>query len=292
MIRSMTGYGRAEYVQDGIEAIAEVRSLNNRFLDVVIRLPKSMNNCEQKVLEIVRKYLSRGRVNVSISIKTQGDRYLRLTFDEELSRAYIRLAQELKDKFSISGEMDLGQILNFPDVICYEAEPVADEKCWQCAEAALRNALEITNQMREKEGYELGLDFEKRIGQLEKCVNRIEEIAQNRSSEELAKLRQRVQSLLNNQQTDETRLELELAILADRLDVTEECVRFHSHNKMFKDTMEDSESPGRRLNFLLQEMNREANTIGAKANCAEISHLVVQIKEEVERIREQVQNIE
>jgi len=288
----MTGYGRAEYVQDGIEATAEVRSLNNRFLDIGIRLPKSLAHCEQQVQNIVRKNLARGRVNVSISVKGRDDRTLRLSLDEDLLRAYLQLAQNLREKFSIKGEIDIGQLLSFPDVISYEPEPVADEKYWKCAEIALIKAVESTNQMRDKEGSELAADFEQRISKLEQFINNIEDIAHNRSKDELEKLRKRVHTLLNTQQTDEARLELELAIMADRLDVTEECVRFHSHNKLFKDTMRNGSAPGRQLTFLLQEMNREANTIGAKANCAEISHLVVKIKEEVERIREQVQNIE
>lgn len=288
----MTGYGRAEFIEDGIEATAEIRSLNNRFFDIVVRLPKSMGHFEKKVIEIVREYMSRGRVNISISIKNKDEKSGRLKLDEELSNVYIQLANELKEKFSIKGEIDIAQLLSFPDVITYEPEPTADEKYWNCAEIALRNALQITNEMREKEGQEISRDFEKRIINLEQLVEKIEEIAKNRSREELNKLRKRIQTLLNSEGTDETRLELEIAILADRLDVTEECVRFQSHNKLFMDALKTGQSQGRKLNFLLQEMNREANTIGAKVNCVEISHLVVQIKEEVERVREQVQNIE
>lgn len=292
MIKSMTGYGHAENVQNGIETAAEVRSLNNRYLDVNVRLPKAMAHFEQKIIDTVREYFARGRVNVSISQKTKEDHPAGLILDENISKAYLRLAKDLKEKYSVSGELNVGQLLSFPDIISYEAEPLADETYWQCAEAALRDALVQSNEMREKEGHELGLDFEKRIQGLEQHISEIEEISSNRSSEELDKLRTRVQTLLDNHDVDQDRLELEIAILADRLDVTEECVRFHSHNKLFLDTLNGGDSPGRRLNFLLQEMHREANTIGAKANNAQISHLVVLIKEEVERIREQVQNIE
>ena len=292
MLRSMTGYGRAECIRGRLEATAEIRTLNNRFLDIIVRLPKSMCHLEQKVLDIVRQYLTRGRVNVSISVKNNDANNLKFSFDNNLVKAYLMMAKEIKKKFSLKGKIQLTQILSMPEIINYEPEPIADDTYWECTVTALKEALQKTNNMRDKEGKELVIDFEKRLENLDTYLTKIEDIAKNRSVIELKKLKSRIINLIEAQQPDESRLELELAIIADRLDVTEECVRFHSHNKLFKDTMYNGETPGRKLNFLLQEMNREANTIGAKASNAEISHLVVLIKEEVERIREQVQNIE
>jgi len=163
---------------------------------------------------------------------------------------------------------------------------------WDSIKEALQNALENLQQMRLKEGEELANDLVDRIRILDREINQIEKISDEKFEEELGKLRKRIREIIENNELDETRMETEAALIVNRMDVTEECVRFRSHNKLFLKTLEADEPVGRKLNFLLQEMTREANTIGAKANNADIAHLVVEIKEEVEKIREQVQNIE
>ncbi|MDZ7358351.1 MAG: DUF1732 domain-containing protein, partial [candidate division KSB1 bacterium] len=182
--------------------------------------------------------------------------------------------------------------LQFPDIISYEEGAGANEAIWHAIEQAIIIAMENLQEMRRREGQELAKDLEGRIQLLDKRIAQIEAISSSRMGEELAKLRQQIQAILPIEGVDEARLETEIALMINRIDVTEECVRFHSHNKMFLDVMVSEDVVGRKLNFLLQEMTREANTIGAKANHADIAHLVVEIKEEVEKIREQVQNIE
>lgn len=292
MISSMTGYGRGVCTSEGLEVVVEIRSVNNRFLDIISKLPKSLSNYEGKIREIIGKKLSRGRINLWISFANGDEKNTHFKLNKNLADAYLRMAGELQSDFKVEGKVDINQLLSFPDIIEIEDLAVADEHTWRCTQDALNTALDAISNMRKQEGEELRKDFVARVGNLEKLVYKIEENAANGPADHLDKLRERVDKIIASENIDESRLELELALLADRLDVTEECVRFHSHNKLFLDTLEGETSQGRKLNFLLQEMNREANTIGVKAASSVISHLVVQIKEEVERIREQVQNVE
>ncbi len=293
MIASMTGYGRGEVRNGDYEIVAEVRSVNNRFLDVQLKLPRGYFHYEQEVKNIIRKYVTRGRINVFVGLKTNNDENGNgLGINREPVRIYWKLINQLKKEFKIRGRVKLEHLLQFPDIITYEENNGADEATWKSIENALMIALENLQAMRKREGQELANDLGDRIQSLNSQIDQIEKISKGRTGEELVKLRQRVKEILTVEGVDETRMETEIALMMNRIDVTEECVRFRSHNKMFLDIMGAEEDGGRKLNFLLQEMTREANTIGAKANHADIAHLVVEIKEEVEKIREQVQNIE
>jgi len=292
MIASMTGFGAGAYREGGIEANAEVRSFNNRFLEVSVHLPRFLVGRDQQVKEIVRRRVARGRVNVSLSVKMENNSFLGLRVDVEMARAYKRLLQELNEQLELQDQVRLDHLVGLPDLFTLEGDQERAESAWVVAERALAVALEQMIAMRKQEGAELRRDLEKRIALLEEKVSRIESLSQQRAPETMRRLRARVQALLGEVAIDEARLAQEVAILADRMDVTEECVRFHSHNSLFLASMDGEEPAGRRLNFLLQEMQREANTIGAKAADAEISHLVVELKDEVEKLREQVQNIE
>ncbi len=292
MIASMTGFGAGVWSEGGIEANAEVRSFNNRFLEVSVHLPRFLAHRDQQVKEIVRRRVSRGRVNVSISVKMENNSYLGLKVDLEMARAYKRLLQELNEELALKDEVRLDHLVGLPDLFTVEGDQERAESAWVVAERALALALEQMVTMRLQEGAELRKDLEKRIALLEGKVRQIELLSQRRAPEVLRRLRTRVQALIGEVAIDEARLAQEVAILADRMDVTEECVRFHSHNALFLASMDGEEPSGRRLNFLLQEMQREANTIGAKAADADISHLVVDLKDEVEKMREQIQNIE
>jgi uncharacterized protein (TIGR00255 family) len=202
------------------------------------------------------------------------------------------LLKRLKKKYKIPGKLTLQHLMTFQDIFINDDSEAYSDQIWLNIKKVLEEALTNFSQMREKEGMELANDLKERIQALEQIVERIEKISAQRHNDELAKLRERVKEIIASAEVDDTRLETEIALLINRIDVTEECVRFHSHNKLFLDSLADDDAAGRKLNFILQEMTREANTIGSKANHAEISHLVVEIKEEVEKIREQVQNIE
>ncbi len=292
MVSSMTGYGRGSFRTDGVEVTAEIRSVNNRYLDIVLKLPRVLTDYDGKVRELIGRYLSRGRISLNITIASQDDPYQNLSMNMPLVQAYVRMAKQINKKFKLRTAINVNQLLAFPDVILADSNAKNIETLWLCTEKALTQALISLAEMRRKEGENLLADFERRIGMLDVKLKQIEMLATDRPKLELDKLRSRLTALKPDQRLDEQRLEMELALIADRIDITEECVRFHSHNKEFVVILEKEEASGRKLNFLLQEMHREINTIGNKAASAEISHLVVEIKDEIEKLREQVQNIE
>lgn len=293
MISSMTGFGRGDVRKNGYEILAEVRSVNNRFLDIQVKLPKNFLQFEHEAKTLVRKYITRGRLNVFVSINGNSDHNnLGLKINTSLASSYLKLIHNLKKEMKIPGKIKLDHLLNYPDIITYEEDTCGSDEIWVYIEEAIENALKNLQKMRMREGAELANDLVERIRMLDHEISQIEKISEENFEEELVKLRKRIREITDNDELDETRLETEVALIINRMDVTEECVRFKSHNKLFLKTLESNEAVGRKLNFLLQEMTREANTIGAKANNAEIAHLVVEIKEEVEKIREQVQNIE
>jgi uncharacterized protein (TIGR00255 family) len=292
MVASMTGYGRGAFHIDGVEVTAEIRSVNNRYLDIVLKLPRVMSDYDAKTRELIGRYLSRGRISVNITIASQDDPYENLSLNMPLVQAYIRMARQVNKKFKLRSAVNVNQLLAFPDIILADTNAKDNETLWHCLEKALSQALISLVEMRRKEGQNLLVDFQQRIAMLDGKLKRVEAMSMDRPRIELDKLRSRLAPMLPDQRVDEQRLEMELALIADRVDITEECVRFHSHNKEFVLILEKEEASGRKLNFLLQEMHREINTIGNKAASAEISHIVVEIKDEIEKLREQVQNIE
>lgn len=293
MIISMTGFGRAEVKSENKEITVEVRSLNNRFLDITTRLPKNMFAYEDEIKTVVRKHILRGRVNIAVTIKELNGNTNSFKINNEVAENYLKTLKQLKKKLGLKGKIHLDHLLAFRDVILMdiEEEEVPD-KTWNCVKNALDKALENLKQMRISEGKELCNDLLKRVKILDVKIVEIENIAKSRVEREYEKIKDRISTLGKVESVDEGRLESEIALIASRIDITEECIRFKSHDKLFLEAIKNEEAVGRKLNFLLQEMTREANTIGAKAYDADISHLVVDIKEEVEKIREQVQNIE
>lgn len=291
MITSMTGYGRGNASAGDAEIAVELRSVNNRFLDIALKLPYSLGAYEQNIRELIGSYISRGRVSVWISMKGADAAVSRFSLNQTLVKSFLTVAEELRQQYGFSGQLSLESVLTLPDVLEKEIEEGADEATWNCARRALTEALEQINAMRRREGEEIGKDFIARINALEACVMRIKQLADPGPEIELDKLRERVRRLIDGE-VDHERLEQELALIADRIDISEEITRFFSHITLFRELLNAEPSQGRKLNFLLQEMNREVNTMASKAYSAEISHLVVELKEEIEKIREQVQNIE
>ncbi len=293
MVSSMTGFGRAEYKNDGLEIVAEVRSVNNRFLDIQVKLPKSFYHLESELKTFVKKDVSRGRINIFINVNScEEENTNGLKINHDSVRTYLNLIKKLKRSYNIGGKIQLDHLLSFSDIFTFEEDSQFHEKTWEAIKNTLSKALENFLMMRQKEGQELANDLMNRIQNLDNKVAEIEKLSKERHESDLMKLRERVKEIISEEDLNENRLETEIALMMNRMDVTEECVRFNSHNKMFLKSLQSDDTVGRKLNFLLQEMTREANTIGAKANHADISHLVVEIKEEVEKLREQVQNIE
>ncbi len=292
MISSMTGFGRASHKIDDIEVLVEIRSVNNRFLDFSLRTPRILSDYESQIKELVGKSLSRGRINVAITVQSENSNMQHLALNKPLAVAYHRLVRELQQDLGLAGEIQLNQLLALPDIIVVDDTTPEADRYWQCTREALNKVLGEIQSMRQQEGEELRKDFVRRIENLDRMITKVSELAVQQPVAEMEKLRQRVALLVKDERIDEGRLESELALMADRMDVTEECVRFHSHNKAFLQILDAESAPGRKLNFLLQEMHREVNTIGSKSASIEISHVVVEIKDEVEKLREQIQNIE
>jgi len=292
MVLSMTGFGRGEVERDKCSATVEVRSVNGRFLEVNIHMPEMLSSLQPKVVELVKARVSRGRVNVTVGWKGGDGQGPVVDVDIERARIYRDSFLKLRDELKLTGEVDIGLLLNLPDVLRYQTEPPDPDLAWNLIREACELAINGLLQMRRAEGERLCEELNGRICAIEETVSRIEALMPDRVKWAKEKLRERVEILLGTHEMDEQRLATEVAILAQRCDVTEECVRLHSHNKEFLKILEKENAVGKRLVFLLQEMNREVNTIGAKADDAVISHLVVDLKEEIEKLREQVQNIE
>ena len=293
MISSMTGYGRGEASEKRITATAEVRSVNNRYLEVSSRLPRTMSLRENEVKEIVRSKLARGKVNVVISVAHGVDGEMPQKINREAARAAFRLLTDLKKSVKLTEKVTLEHLLKFPEVIDTGEFDRGDDQEWELVRRALGSALDDLAVMRRREGEELRIDLVARVRSIESVLDTVEALARTRVPQARTLLEARLKELVTDPSVlDARRLELELALYADKLDITEECVRFRSHNKFFLKALGEEEAAGRKLTFLVQEMNREANTIGSKANEAETAHLIVGIKEELEKIREQLQNIE
>jgi uncharacterized protein (TIGR00255 family) len=292
MIASMTGYGRGEASAKRTTIAVELRSVNSRYLEVSARLPRSLGMRENEIKEIIRKKISRGKITMVAFVEQENDGDIPVRINASAAKGYYKLLNELRRSVKLKQSVRLEHLLQFSEVL----EPVemenTDAQEWEVLQKALGEAVNSLLTMKMNEGEELGKDFRHRIRILDERLSQIEKLSLEQVPNERVRLRERIKLLLEKEPVDEGRLELEIALLADRLDDAEECVRFRSHNKFFLEALNDKEPAGRKLNFLIQEMNREANTIGSKSSAAEIAHLVVNIKEELERVREQLQNIE
>lgn len=293
MIISMTGFGRGESAGEGIVATVEMRSVNNRFLEVSARMPKEFAARENDLREILRKSLTRGKVTVSVNVARSGSQEIPFIVDEGLVVQYKEALNQIRKAAKIKETAGLQHLLMFKDeLIRRGTEDDKEEQDWKVIADAVAKAAQNMQEMRSNEGRELAKDLRKRIATIDSLVNDAEKLSKEQVPEERKRLRERIARLFENDEIDEQRLEMEIVLLADKLDVTEECVRYRSHSKFFLEAVKDPEPAGRRLNFLLQEMHREINTIGSKSSDARIAHQIVKAKEELEKIREQVQNIE
>ena len=292
MVESMTGFGRGESRADGIAAEVEIRSVNNRFCDVSVRLPRHLSEFEYEVQQIVKKTVGRGKINVHVRVDQESDGTTDLVVDELLVSSYKSLLDKLRTAAQIDEEVRLQHVLTFSDVFIRNDDDDRARRSWEVAKQALENALKSFRDMRLAEGAALAGDLNGRLDDMESTAAEVVERAPERVTEAADKLRRRIDSLIEDVTIDESRIAAEIAVLSDRLDITEECVRLRAHIEAFRDALNGSTSEGRKLNFLTQEMHREVNTIGSKANDFSISQLSVRLKEELEKIREQVQNIQ
>lgn len=291
-MRSMTGFGVGRAGDDALTVVAEVRSVNNRFLELAFRIPRLLLPYETQIREIVQQYLRRGRVSISITEEWKDDKVSDLRLDRGKVLHYSRLLKELAQISGLETQPRLEHLLQIGDFFTPGSERVYEEKLWNLSQTALREALTQLVECSSREGERIKVDLESRFTLIEREVEKIEACAQNQVINYHTKLRQRLEELIADPRLDANRLETEIALAAERLDITEEITRLRSHLSEARRSMREDPAAGKTLNFLLQEMQREANTINAKAIAIEIIRSGVEIKKILEELREQVQNIE
>jgi uncharacterized protein (TIGR00255 family) len=292
MLCSMTGYGRGSAEECGRVFTIEMKSVNNRYLDINIRLPRQINALEDKIRKHISSKVSRGKIDVFINQEKFSEDDFKVNVDEKIAKAYYDAYALLIEKFKLKSEISLPLLANSNDVITVQKKEDDLDEIWSLLVTALDEAINMFVDMRVNEGLKLKQDMVIRCEYIRKSLSSIEERAPVVVKEFREKISTRVSDFLKDVGVDEARLLNEVAFYSDKTSITEEIVRLTSHIEQFKETLGSKEPVGRKLDFLVQEMNRETNTIGSKANDLSITNIVIDIKSEIEKIREQIQNIE
>ncbi|SHF31552.1 YicC/YloC family endoribonuclease [Caloramator proteoclasticus] len=292
MVKSMTGYGRGYSEINNRAFTVELKSVNNRYLDINIRYPKHLMSLEDKIRKFISSYISRGKIDVYISQDRFSKDDIEVKLDENIAKAYCDAFHIMSEKLNLENDITVSRLSKFQDVLSIEKKEEVTEEIWQVLSNALENALNMFIDMRQKEGIKLSEDLITRCDKIAELVNKIDERSDLVVEEYREKIYQRISDFLKDIEVDEARLLNEVAFFADKCNITEEIVRLRSHVKQFKESLNSDEPIGKKLDFLVQEMNRETNTIGSKSNDLTITNIVVEIKSEIEKIREQIQNIE
>ncbi|MCI6175409.1 YicC family protein [bacterium] len=292
MILSMTGYGRAEQVLNGRDITVELRSVNSRFFEYSSRIPRTCAFMEDKLKKLVAARVSRGKVELNLSIQnvTAADTVVQVNW--QLAESYKNAFQAMADRMDLKNDATVGMIARFPDVLTQTAAPTDPDALWADVEQVAVQAVEAFLAMRAAEGEKLRADVEGRLTTIETLVGQIEQNSAGRVQAYTERLYARLKEILEDRSIDEARLVTEAAIFADKTAIDEETVRLHSHVAQYRAILALDEPVGRKLDFLTQELNRESNTIGSKCQDVSITRLVVELKSEIEKIREQIQNIE
>ena len=291
MINSMTGFGSGEVEGEGVRIRVELRSVNSRFCDIQMRRSPNLQEFEAAIRERLQSRIARGKITATIDWEEDLDGGKLPRLDEEVVRRYVQELEKLQDLYGLEGKADLKLLAGLAGIFKTESAKIEPEEGEKLIMQAVDLALDDFEQMRAEEGRMLRVDMEHRVRKVEENLQRIEVLAGQTREQTRVRLREKIEALLQPGEVDEERLAMEVALIAERSDITEEIVRFNSHNAQFLSALEKGGEVGRRLNFLLQEIHREANTISSKTADSAIVHLVVGIKEEVERLREQVQNL-
>jgi len=293
LIKSMTAYGRGEVHLGDTRFIAEARSLNNRHLDIILRIPRSYQVLEKELKDTISSKIKRGRIEVSVQIGNNGEESpYSLELNEPLVDSYIKISHQLSEHFGLDKEIQVDTLLQMKDVLLFRPEAVDMDKLRPGFHHAVAQALDSLDMMRVKEGEAIEADFTKRLNLLEAYTNEVDRRTPILAEEYRKRLKDRIDHIIGDVALDESRLAQEVALFAERSDITEEIVRARSHLKQFREYLSMDDVLGRRLDFLIQEINREVNTLSSKASDALISKVVVEMKAELEKLREQVQNIE
>jgi len=291
LIKSMTGYGVGRVKAEDGECLAEIKSLNNKYCDINIKNNFQSLEIEQKMEKLIKNRVSRGKVNILVKVENYGLTEEKIILNEEIADSYYKNLKTLKKKYKLKDEISIDSMLKFKDIFKIVKEEES-AKMWSLVEKATNLALDSLLKMREREGKVLVVDIRKRVKKIQKLIDKIGKYPKSSPLDYKDKFLQKIKDLTDGLNVDEGRIELEAAIFAEKTDITEEIIRLKSHLIQFDDLLNSEESVGRKMDFLTQEINREINTIGSKTNDIEVTSLVVLVKSELEKIREQARNIE
>ncbi len=292
MIKSMTGFGRGHDVLNGRDITVEIRAVNHRYFEFSARLPRSMNFAEEKLKSLLQGKVNRGKTEVSVLVYNTGANDEKISVNTEVVGGYVEALRSVKERFELIDDLALSNILRIPDALNVVKEETDEEQLWADIKSVAEQALEKFIAMRETEGERMKADILSRLETIEGWVGFVESRSPIIVEEYRKKLYDRMCEVLDGKSVDENRILLEAGIFSEKIAVDEETVRLRSHIKQFRDMLESSDAVGRKLDFLVQEMNRETNTIGSKVQDIEVTRIVVDQKSEIEKIREQIQNIE
>ncbi|MFR4311028.1 MAG: YicC/YloC family endoribonuclease [[Ruminococcus] torques] len=292
MIKSMTGFGRCEVLKDSRKFTVELKSVNHRYLDVNIRMPKKLNFFETSIRTLLKSYADRGKVDIFITYEDLSQSQVSVKYNAALAAEYLKYLNQMAEEFSLDNDVRVSTLSRYPEVFTMEECSEDEDKLWNGLKEALEGAFSQFVEMRTKEGERLKEDILLKLDLLSEQIRFIEERSPQIIAEYRTKLEEKMRELLEDTQIDDNRIAAEVILFADKICTDEEVVRLKSHIQHMKETLEESNGIGRKLDFIAQEMNREANTILSKANDLDISNRAISLKTEIEKIREQIQNIE
>ena len=292
MIKSMTGFGRCEVLKDSRKFTVELKSVNHRYLDVNIRMPKKLNFFETSIRTLLKSYADRGKVDIFITYEDLSQSQVSVKYNAALAAEYLKYLNQMAEEFSLDNDVRVNTLSRYPEVFTMEECSEDEDELWNGLKEALEGAFSQFVEMRTKEGERLKEDILLKLDLLSEQIRFIEERSPQIIAEYRTKLEEKMRELLEDTQIDDNRIAAEVILFADKICTDEEVVRLKSHIQHMKETLEESNGIGRKLDFIAQEMNREANTILSKANDLDISNRAISLKTEIEKIREQIQNIE
>lgn len=292
MIKSMTGFGRCEVLKDSRKFTVELKSVNHRYLDVNIRMPKKLNFFETSIRTLLKSYADRGKVDIFITYEDLSQSQVSVKYNAALAAEYLKYLNQMAEEFSLDNDVRVSTLSRYPEVFTMEECSEDEDELWNGLKEALEGAFSQFVEMRTKEGERLKEDILLKLDLLSEQIRFIEERSPQIIAEYRTKLEEKMRELLEDTQIDDNRIAAEVILFADKICTDEEVVRLKSHIQHMKESLEESNGIGRKLDFIAQEMNREANTILSKANDLDISNRAISLKTEIEKIREQIQNIE
>ena len=292
MALSMTGYGRCENIVSGKKILVEIKSVNHRFSDYNIKVPRHLGFLEDKVRKAASEKITRGKVDIYVNVESYETADADIRLNEELAANYISVLNELCEKFNLRNDISVSSVARYNDIFKTERREEDEDEIWSAVESVFESAIEAFTAMRSREGERIEKDLRARIEYMHSLAEKVDEYSPKTVAEYKEKLYTKIKELIADRDVDEARVLTEVAIFADKVAVNEETVRLGSHFEEFYKILDSGEPAGRKLDFLIQEINREVNTIGSKAQDIDIAKIVVELKGEIEKLREQIQNIE